>query len=407
MPPGTYEHAEAQLVLMTNQGAPVSLNLQTFIGGFFGGDRVTLNPTLRMRLGETFSTELSYQRNDVDLPWGEFVTNLVRTRVSYSFNPRTFVQGLVQYNDRADLWSVNLRFGWLQAANTGLFRRLHRHPRALRPDRAPGAHRSQLHRQVQLHLRFAPVRIDSGQAEAWPYTRIPSCCGARLQPGLDATMHIHTIETRTHGRYLVDRPDGDGPFPVLVGFHGYSEGAERMLEELRRVRGERPWLLVSIQALNRFYSRASTVVGQLDDPRGSRARDRRQHALRPIGGRAVRRDQPVTDLLVYAGFSQGVAMAYRAAAFVAADGIPRPTARFCWPATFRPMSCRRCASCRRSSSAAAPRITWYSEAKAANDLERFTRGGRRAARFTSSTAATLGTNRSSTRRAASSTRVAR
>ena len=74
-----------------------------------------------MRLGETFSTEVAYQRNDVDLPYGQFVTNLVRTRVSYSFNPRTFVQGLVQYNDRADLWSMNFRFGWLQAANTGLF----------------------------------------------------------------------------------------------------------------------------------------------------------------------------------------------------------------------------------------------------------------------------------------------
>jgi hypothetical protein len=121
VPPGTYEHKEAQLVLMTNQGAPISLNLQTFIGGFFGGDRVTLNPTLRMRAGETFSTELSYSRNDVDLPWGAFTTNLIRTRLSYSFNPRTFVQGLVQYNNRADLWSVNFRFGWLQAANTGLF----------------------------------------------------------------------------------------------------------------------------------------------------------------------------------------------------------------------------------------------------------------------------------------------
>jgi hypothetical protein len=121
VPPGTYEHAEAQLVLMTNQGAPVSLNLQTIIGGFFGGERVTISPTVRMRTGETFSTELSYQRNDVDLPWGAFTTNLVRTRVSYSFDPRTFVQGLVQYNDRADLWSINLRFGWLQAANTGLF----------------------------------------------------------------------------------------------------------------------------------------------------------------------------------------------------------------------------------------------------------------------------------------------
>jgi hypothetical protein len=121
VPPGTYDHAEAQLVYMSNQGAAVSLNMRATIGGFFGGDRVSLNPTVRARIGETFSTELSYQRNDVDLPWGDFSTNLVRTRVSYSFNPRTFVQGLVQYNDRADLWSMNLRFGWLQAANTGLF----------------------------------------------------------------------------------------------------------------------------------------------------------------------------------------------------------------------------------------------------------------------------------------------
>jgi Domain of unknown function (DUF5916) len=121
VPSGTYEHSEAQLNVMSNQGAPVSMSMMAVIGGFFGGDRVTLTPTVRMRAGETFSTEVSYQRNDVDLPWGEFTTNLVRTRVSYSFDPRTFVQGLVQYNDRADLWSMNFRFGWLQAANTGLF----------------------------------------------------------------------------------------------------------------------------------------------------------------------------------------------------------------------------------------------------------------------------------------------
>ena len=121
VPPGSYAHKEAQLVFMTNQGAPVSLNLETRIGGFFGGDRISLNPTVRMRAGETLTAEVAYQRNDVDLPWGEFSTNLLRTRLSYSFTTRAFVQTLVQYNDRADLWSVNLRFGWLQAANTGLF----------------------------------------------------------------------------------------------------------------------------------------------------------------------------------------------------------------------------------------------------------------------------------------------
>lgn len=121
VPPGTYDHAEAQLVAMSNQGAPMSVSMRATIGGFFGGDRVSLNPTVRMRAGDKLTAELTYQRNDIDLPWGEFVTNLVRTRVSYSFSSRVFTQALVQYNDRADLWSMNFRFGWLQAANTGLF----------------------------------------------------------------------------------------------------------------------------------------------------------------------------------------------------------------------------------------------------------------------------------------------
>ena len=121
VPAGDYKNAEVQPVLMTNQARPITLSLQSNFGGFFSGHRKTISPTLRVRGGQTLTAELSYQRNDVDLPEGDFVTNLVRTRLSYSFTPRIFAQSLIQYNDRADVWSVNLRVGWLQAANTGLF----------------------------------------------------------------------------------------------------------------------------------------------------------------------------------------------------------------------------------------------------------------------------------------------
>ncbi|PHY09243.1 MAG: hydrolase [Acidobacterium sp.] len=121
VPPGTYDHAEMQLVGMSNQGAPLSAQIRVTVGGFFGGDRVSLSPTIKMRAGDALTAEVSYQRNDVRLPGGEFTANLVRTRVSYSFSSRVFTQALIQYNDRADLWSMNFRFGWLQAANTGLF----------------------------------------------------------------------------------------------------------------------------------------------------------------------------------------------------------------------------------------------------------------------------------------------
>jgi hypothetical protein len=121
IPAGTYDHREVQIVTITNQGAPLSLDSTFVFGGFFGGRRTSLRPTVRWRLGEAFNTDLRWERNGVDLPGGDFVTNLLRVRVSYSFTPRLFVQSLVQYNDRIDNWSTNLRLGWLQTANTGLF----------------------------------------------------------------------------------------------------------------------------------------------------------------------------------------------------------------------------------------------------------------------------------------------
>ena len=86
VPAGNYDHTETQLMLQSNEGAPVSGRLQVTASGFFGGDRLRLNPGFRLRIGDQFNTDISWDRNDVDLPWGQFVTNLGRTRVSYSFS---------------------------------------------------------------------------------------------------------------------------------------------------------------------------------------------------------------------------------------------------------------------------------------------------------------------------------
>lgn len=121
IPPGTYDHAEIALVGITNRGAWISFSMRATIGGYFGGDRISLSPSIRFRIGENFNTQLSLRHNNIDLPNGSFVTNLLTARISYSFTPRIFLQGLIQYNDSADIWSSNLRLGWLQSANTGLF----------------------------------------------------------------------------------------------------------------------------------------------------------------------------------------------------------------------------------------------------------------------------------------------
>src|SRR5215212_4318596 len=66
-----------------------------------------------------------------------------------------------------------------------------------------------------------------------------------------------SVETRTHGRYLLVPGD---PGRFLVGFHGYAENADRHLAELRRIPGAERWTVVAIQALHRFYNTRTQEV---------------------------------------------------------------------------------------------------------------------------------------------------
>ena len=121
IPAGRYDFDEVNYSFNYNRSAPVSFGVRTSVGGFFGGDIITIRPSIRARYGEIFNMSLSFSRNDIDLPMGSTITNLTSVRLAYNFSPRLFAQTLLQHNDSADLWSVNFRLGWLQDANTGLF----------------------------------------------------------------------------------------------------------------------------------------------------------------------------------------------------------------------------------------------------------------------------------------------
>jgi predicted esterase len=124
-----------------------------------------------------------------------------------------------------------------------------------------------------------------------------------------------TIAATTHGRYLIDVPASAGPAPLLVGFHGYAEAAEAQLERMRAIPGSSHWLVASVQALHPFYrGRSQEVVA------GWMTRQDRDLAIADNVAYvhdvvdAITRQWTPTRTLVFAGFSQGVAMAFRAAA---------------------------------------------------------------------------------------------
>jgi hypothetical protein len=121
--PDEYDEAESNLLFQTDEGKPLSFSTTWRHGGFFGGDRNGVRSTITVRSGERFSSELTWDYNDIDLPVqnGEFEVNVAQLRLSYSFTPKILLQALVQYDDRSDLVGTNLRFAWLQSANAGLY----------------------------------------------------------------------------------------------------------------------------------------------------------------------------------------------------------------------------------------------------------------------------------------------
>lgn len=121
VPPGTYRNSEVHLYGQTNEGAWISFSASLTVGGFYSGNRVAFTPSMRMRLGEHFTTEMSWIQNNVDLPQGDFTTQVGRLRLSWSFTPQIALEALLQYNNVDDFFSTNLRFSWLRKANTGLY----------------------------------------------------------------------------------------------------------------------------------------------------------------------------------------------------------------------------------------------------------------------------------------------
>ena len=121
LPPGNYHYSELQLVGKTDDSKWLSLVMRATIGDFYSGDRVMLNPTVQMRLGEKFTSEFGWSQNDVDLPEGAFTTRIGLLRMAWSFTPSVTLEALFQYNNRDDALATNLRFSWLRKANTGLY----------------------------------------------------------------------------------------------------------------------------------------------------------------------------------------------------------------------------------------------------------------------------------------------
>ena len=129
---------------------------------------------------------------------------------------------------------------------------------------------------------------------------------------MDEPLLRHAPAT-VHGRYLVVPARTDAPVGWLVGFHGYAQSAAEFLPGLVRAVPAGDWLVTAVQALHPFYTKGGGIVANW------MTREDRELAIADNIGYtdavcdALEREFGGPRHLVFAGFSQGVAMAYRAA----------------------------------------------------------------------------------------------
>jgi predicted esterase len=128
-------------------------------------------------------------------------------------------------------------------------------------------------------------------------------------------MNVLSIPTPTHGRVLVeDAASPSHSTRVILGCHGYAQNAATMLNDLNMIPGVDAWRRVSVQALNRFYTRGdeSVVASWMTrEDREDAIADNIQYLQNVVN--AVAAD---AKTIVYLGFSQGASMVSRAAARV-------------------------------------------------------------------------------------------
>ena len=130
--------------------------------------------------------------------------------------------------------------------------------------------------------------------------------------------HMILVPATVHGRVFIE-PDEPAAVSAgaLVGFHGYAQTGNDMMEQLRSIPGADGWTRVSIQALNRFYIRGDAQVvscWMTREDRDVAIADNIAYVDSAIAG-VTEHSAAGTEHapLVLLGFSQGTAMAYRAA----------------------------------------------------------------------------------------------
>jgi predicted esterase len=131
---------------------------------------------------------------------------------------------------------------------------------------------------------------------------------------LSSSYNFDLLAARVHGRVYRRPASGHRAELLLVGFHGYGESAEDLMAEMDLIPGSSHWTLACVQGLHRFYNRRTGDVVASWMTRQDRLQaieDNQRYVATAVESLKSAEDPGIP--IAFVGFSQGTAMAYRAA----------------------------------------------------------------------------------------------
>ena len=113
IPVGDYDYRRYTASFNSGNNRKLGVSGNTSWGEFWNGHNRSVSSSLDYSPNYRVNIDLSYSRNHVTLPTGEFTTQLVGARMLYGFSPRAFFNAFIQYNADTHQVSSNLRFNFM------------------------------------------------------------------------------------------------------------------------------------------------------------------------------------------------------------------------------------------------------------------------------------------------------
>ena len=88
---------------------------------FFEGRRIELRIQPQIKVSEALSFDFGYALDEIDLPQGDFTSQVLNTRANYSFSNKWLTSTTVQYGSLDDFVNFRFRINYIYRPDDDIF----------------------------------------------------------------------------------------------------------------------------------------------------------------------------------------------------------------------------------------------------------------------------------------------